>query len=93
MVLVVKIPPANARDARDVGSVPGLGRSPGSGHSHPLPFPGESQGHRSLVVYSPYGCKELDTHTKFGMHKHTELQLSDKWYVLSWPKRFVWVFL
>ena len=31
VVLVVKNPPANAGDIRDVGSVPGLGRSPGGG--------------------------------------------------------------
>ena len=29
MVLVVKNLPANAGDARDIGSIPGLGRSPG----------------------------------------------------------------
>ena len=27
----------------------------------PVFFPGESQGQRSLVGYSPWGCKELDT--------------------------------
>ena len=32
---VVKNPPANAEDARDVGSIPGLGRSPG-GYSNLL---------------------------------------------------------
>ena len=31
---VVKNPPANARDARDGGLVPGLGRSPGEGEGH-----------------------------------------------------------
>ena len=30
--LVVKNPPANAGDLRDVGSIPGSGRSPGGGH-------------------------------------------------------------
>ena len=30
-VLVVNNPPANAGQARDVGSIPGLGRSPGEG--------------------------------------------------------------
>ena len=29
VVLVVKSPPANARDIRDAGSIPGLGRYPG----------------------------------------------------------------
>ena len=36
MVSVVKHPPANAGDVRDVGSIPGSGRSPGGGHSNPL---------------------------------------------------------
>ena len=35
MVLGAKNPPANAGDTRVVGSVPGLGRSPGGGHSSP----------------------------------------------------------
>ena len=33
---VVKNPPANARDARDLGLIPGLGRSPGGGNGYPL---------------------------------------------------------
>ena len=32
MVLVVKNPPANAGDRRDVASIPGSERSPGEGH-------------------------------------------------------------
>ena len=36
VVLVVKNPPANAGDIRDVGSKLGLGRSPGEGHGNPL---------------------------------------------------------
>ena len=35
VVLGVKNPPANAGDIRDVGSIPGLGRSPGEGHGNP----------------------------------------------------------
>ena len=34
--LVVKNSPANAGDARDVGSIPGSGRYPGGGHGNPL---------------------------------------------------------
>ena len=30
--------PANAGDSRDVGSIPGSGRSPGGGHSNPLQY-------------------------------------------------------
>ena len=36
MALVVKNPPANAGEVRDVGSVPELGRSPGEGSGNPL---------------------------------------------------------
>ena len=38
MVLVLKNPPANIGDIRDVGSTPGLGRSPGGGHGNPLQY-------------------------------------------------------
>ena len=34
----VKNPPANAGDIRDVGLIPGLGRSPGGGHGNPLQY-------------------------------------------------------
>ena len=36
MALVVKNPPANAGEARDMGSIPGLERSPGGRHGNPL---------------------------------------------------------
>ena len=36
MVLVVKNPPANVGNIGVAGSIPGLGRSPGGGHSNPL---------------------------------------------------------
>ena len=36
MALVVKNLPANAGDIRDLGSIPGSGRSPGGGHGNPL---------------------------------------------------------
>ena len=36
VMLVVKNLPANAGDRRDVGSVPGLGRSPGEGNGNLL---------------------------------------------------------
>ena len=39
MVLVVKNPPASEGDARDTGSIPGLGRFPGGGHGNPLQYP------------------------------------------------------
>ena len=39
-MVMVKNPSANARDVRDTGSVPGLGRSPGGGNGNPLQYPG-----------------------------------------------------
>ena len=35
---MVKSPPANARDARDAGLIPGLGRSPGGGNGPLLQY-------------------------------------------------------
>ena len=51
---VVKNSPANAGDARDVGSVPGFGRFPGEGNVNPLQYSclGKSHGQRSLPGYS-----------------------------------------
>ena len=38
MALVVKNLPANAGDTRDIGSNPGLERSPGIGNGNPLQY-------------------------------------------------------
>ena len=38
VTLVVKKPPASAEDVRDVGSIPGSGRSPGGEHGNPLQY-------------------------------------------------------
>ena len=35
---VVKNPPANAEDTRDVGSIPGSGRASGAGNGNPLQY-------------------------------------------------------
>ena len=36
---MVKNQAANAGDLRDVGLIPGFGRSPGGGHDNPLQYP------------------------------------------------------
>ena len=51
VALVVKNPPANARDLKDVGSFPGLGRTPGEENGNPIFLPGKSHGQRNLVGY------------------------------------------
>ena len=38
MAIVVKNPPFNVGDLRDMGLVSGLGRSPGGGHGNPLQY-------------------------------------------------------
>ena len=38
MALVVKNPPANAGDVRDIGLIPGLGRSSEGGYGNPLQY-------------------------------------------------------
>ena len=61
----VKNLPANAGDK---GSVPGLGRSPGGGNGNGSTLlAGRFHGQRSLVGYSLWSHKELDTTE----HRHT----------------------
>ena len=59
MALELKNLPANAGDIRDAGSIPGCGRFPEEKKWQPTPvfLPGKSHGQRSLVGYSPWGCK------------------------------------
>ena len=49
-------------NAGDLGSIPGLGRSPGGGHGNPLQRSclENPLGQRSLAGYSVWDCKELD---------------------------------
>ena len=60
---VVKNLSANAGDIRDVGSIPGSGRSHWRRARQPSPvfLPGESYGQRSLAGYSPQSLKKSDT--------------------------------
>ena len=61
-------------NARDLGSTPGLGRSPGGGHSNPLQYSclENSHGQRSLVGYSPRGHKESDMTERLSTSKEME---------------------
>ena len=47
----------------DLGSTPGLVGSPGGGHGNPLQYSSLENPHRqrSLMGYSPWGSKELNT--------------------------------
>ena len=60
----------SACNTGDLGSVPGLGRSPGGGHGHPLQYSclENPHGQRSLMGYSPWGHKELDVSERLRQH-------------------------
>ena len=53
----------SACNAGDLSSIPSLGRSPGEGHGNPIQYSclEHPHGQRSLVGYSPWDHKELDT--------------------------------
>ena len=65
---------ASACIAGDLGSIPGLGRSPGGGHGNPLqysclenPCGGRN---RNMAGYSPWGHKESDTTERLSTRAH-----------------------
>ena len=52
----------SARNTRDLGSIPGLGRSPREGKDYPLHYSGlEYSGHTESGLYGPWDHKESDT--------------------------------
>ena len=59
---MVKNLPASAGDIRDMGLIPGSGRSPGGGHGNPLQYSclEDRMDRGRLEGYSPWGRKESD---------------------------------
>ena len=58
---MVKNPPANAGDIRDLGSIPGSGRSPEGVHSSPLQYSGlENPMDRGAGQATVHGITESD---------------------------------
>ena len=72
---VVKNLPANARDLRDAGSVPGWGRAPGGGHGN----------HSSIPAWRIPGTEEADGLQSVGSQRvrhdtaHTHASSSVRW--------------
>ena len=72
MAQVVKNPPANAGDTGEVGSIPGLEKSPGGRKGNPLQYSClKSYGQRSLVGYSPWGHRVR--YDLAAEHTHTQM--------------------
>ena len=71
VALVVKNPPANARDVRDIGSIPGLGRCPGEGHGNPFQYSclENLHGQRSLMGPIHGVAKSWTQLTWLSMHR------------------------
>ena len=61
----------SACNVGDLGSIPGLGRSPGGGHGNPLQYLclENPHGQRSLADYSPWG-QELDMTDQLSTTQH-----------------------
>ena len=70
-VLVGSDSKVSAHNAGDLDSIPGSGRSHGGGHGYPLQYSclESPHGQRSLVGYSPWGCKKLDTTERRGRQR------------------------
>ena len=64
----------SAYNVRDLGSIPGLGRSPRGGHGNPLQYSclENPHGQRSLVGYSPWGRKESDMTEQLSTAQHMD---------------------
>ena len=62
-------------NAGDLGSIPGLGRSPGEGHGNPLSYSclENPHGQKSLqAIVHCVCCKELDTTSRLSTSSHIE---------------------
>ena len=87
---MVKNPPTNAGDTRDVVSIPGSGRSleyEMTNHSSILVWKIPFNGQRSLTGYSTRGHKES------GMIEHTHTALDEHNFTTTWKTGFMFVIL
>ena len=79
VALVIKNLPVNVGDTRDVGSIPGSGRSPEVRSGNLLQYSClKNSRQKSLTGYSPWGHKESDMteHTHIDTHKVTNIEVA-----------------
>ena len=62
----------SACNARNLGSIPGLGRFPGGGHGNPLQYSclGNPMDRGAWQGYIPWGCKESDMNEQLSTAQH-----------------------
>ena len=65
-------------NAGDMGSIPGLGSSPREGKGYPLQYSGLENS--MDCIYSPWGCKELDTTEQLSLTSDLDLRNSSTFY-------------
>ena len=70
----------SAWNVGDLGSIPGVGRSPGGGHGNPLQDSclENPHGQRSLERCSPWGWKEVNTTERLSTAKHSTTWMETK---------------
>jgi len=71
---------------RDLGSIPGLGRSPGEGHDNPLQYSclENPHGQRILAGYSPWRCKQSDTTEQLTLTFYRSKMAEDLMFIRAW---------
>ena len=62
----------------DLGSIPGLGGFPGEGRGYPPQYSGLENS--MDCIYSPWGCKELDTTEQLSLTSNLDLRNSSTFY-------------
>ena len=74
---MVKNPPANVGDSRDMGLIPGSGRLPGTGNDNPLQYSClENPMDRGAWWAAVHGVeKESDTVKQLSMHIHSNIHI------------------
>ena len=68
----------------DLGSIPGLARSPEGGHGNPLQYSclENPHGQRSLAGCSPWGCKETDPTERLSTAQHQLLNMNKRHFLV-----------